>query len=938
MQPRIPERAFSSSSSNSLPQSSLATLKAVCTYTAVVSAGLFVAAPAFAGGCNVPTDSPSSPLEIDGKVAEAFTQPMLRFEEFGLQPMPARSTEKSPWAPQPSKLPSPDDEYSIPSGIALDNHLLSSLYPEPTRKANDAMENPWKDSVEEYLGRSLDTPPMEGRPQGEWWAHQRWEEFYPREYFQTAQTGARENSGFRNNLQRHTYQQGEFGPDGLYYLPGGTAGIEVRFHPDLPLQDPLALWTFDGTFPPKLLTARYGTPILFRHYNALPIDESANYGFGTHTITTHEHNGHNPAESDGYAGAYFYPGQYYDYHWPMILAGHDSINVYATDDRAAVPDENAPTGTRRVRGDYRETMSTHWFHDHMLDFTAQNVYKGNAAMMNYYSAIDRGNEAFNDGVNLRFPSGTSLDWGNRDYDVNLVLAPKAWDDDGQLLFNIFNTDGFLGDRFLVNFLYKPYLDVRARRYRFRILNGSVSRYLTTVLIDESGQRVPFYMIANDGNILEHSIYFDGSNDTIRGELPTHAIAERYDIVVDFSQFEPGENLYFVNRLEHKDGREPNERIDLDEILSGDYECDDAVGKFLEFRVHAYEGKDLSMDPADYVVGKKKMLRQPTFTDEELAGATHRSFDFGRSSGTDGKPWTIKTNDGDGYGMNEKRVSASIPLADSSKVRLNPNNPDKSLGAAEPGAIEIWHLETGGGWSHPIHVHFEEGKILSRDGEAPPSWEQWGRKDVYRIGSMPDSSRDLTFAVRFREFGGTYMEHCHNTQHEDTAMLLRWDIDNPGELIPLPTPHVGWDGTTYEDSFALENGTWRSGDEDAEEDFNESSKSSVEDGWCDVDWNDQVDYRDTMMIESLADDSPDGSFVFAAKDGQVAEYTRLDAQACRLECEYAYCTTGEPLCGLVGLESLLVLIPVGMRGLKRSRRRCNEGRESDSQPPSVRNDG
>jgi hypothetical protein len=31
-------------------------------------------------------------------------------------------------------------------------------------------------------------------------------------------------------------------------------------------------------------------------------------------------------------------------------------------------------------------MSTHWFHDHMLDYTAQNVYKGCAAMMNYYSA------------------------------------------------------------------------------------------------------------------------------------------------------------------------------------------------------------------------------------------------------------------------------------------------------------------------------------------------------------------------------------------------------------------------------------------------------------------------------------------------------------------------------------------------------------------------
>jgi hypothetical protein len=70
-------------------------------------------------------------------------------------------------------------------------------------------------------------------------------------------------------------------------------------------------------------------------------------------------------------------------------------------------------------------MSTHWFHDHMLDFTAQNVYKGNAVMMNYYSALDRGNEALNDGVNLRCPSGSALPWGNRDYDVNLVIGRQG---------------------------------------------------------------------------------------------------------------------------------------------------------------------------------------------------------------------------------------------------------------------------------------------------------------------------------------------------------------------------------------------------------------------------------------------------------------------------------------------------------------------------------
>jgi hypothetical protein len=104
--------------------------------------------------------------------------------------------------------------------------------------------------------------------------------------------------------------------------------------------------------------------------------------------------------------------------------------------------------------------------------------------MNYYSALDRGNEAIDDGVNLRFPSGSTLAWGNRDYDVNLTVADKAWDQAGQLWFNPFNTDGFLGDEMVVNWGYKPYLDVRARSYRFRILNGSVSRYVKIAVVSE----------------------------------------------------------------------------------------------------------------------------------------------------------------------------------------------------------------------------------------------------------------------------------------------------------------------------------------------------------------------------------------------------------------------------------------------------------------------
>ncbi len=72
--------------------------------------------------------------------------------------------------------------------------------------------------------------------------------------------------------------------------------------------------------------------------------------------------------------------------------------------------------------------------------------------------------------------------------------------------------------------------MRARRYRFRLLNDSVSRYFNIALVDGAGNSVSFYMVATDGNIMEHSVYF------ANGELPTQGIAERYDIGVDFFTF------------------------------------------------------------------------------------------------------------------------------------------------------------------------------------------------------------------------------------------------------------------------------------------------------------------------------------------------------------------------------------------------------------------
>jgi hypothetical protein len=69
--------------------------------------------------------------------------------------------------------------------------------------------------------------------------------------------------------------------------------------------------------------------------------------------------------------------QFYDYHWPIVLGGFRTINPDATDPRAGSPDGSG--GIAKVPGDWRETMSTHWFHDHMFANKGQYFFANRCA-------------------------------------------------------------------------------------------------------------------------------------------------------------------------------------------------------------------------------------------------------------------------------------------------------------------------------------------------------------------------------------------------------------------------------------------------------------------------------------------------------------------------------------------------------------------------------
>ena len=594
-----------------------------------------------------------------------------------------------------------------------------------------------------------DRGPIEGRPPGPVWAHQRFEEHKPKVAVEVTQAPATTNM---------TYHPGV--PSSLNSGINETDALPLQFHRNLPVQNPESVWTFNGTIPPKLLLTRYAEPVLFRHHNGLPPDVSVNGGFGRHTISTHEHNGHHGAENDGFTGAFFYPNQFYDYHWPIVLAGHYSYDQVQPDDfKACTPTDDGRIAP--IPGNWRETMSTHWFHDHMFSFTSQNVYKGNAAMMNIYSGLDRGAEDVIDGVNLRLPSGqaskTGKSWGNLDYDVNLMIADKAFDADGQLVFDIFNEDGFLGDVMTVNLAYRPYFEVEQRKYRFRILNASVARFFKIALANASGGAEQMIQIANDGNLLPKPVKLTA--------LDEQGIAERYDIVIDFSKYKMGDKLYLVNLCEHDDGRGPKQDLRLGDAFAGSSN-DPCVGKFLEFRVMDKPAAEDLSQVLDVLIPNPVLpnaVRERTFT----FGRGGINTTFGAPSSYEKLlgPWAIKTDGGERVTADWGRISA----------------------APRYGTCEIWHLvNDGGGWDHPIHIHFEEGQILARNGSPSqvPPWER-GRKDVYRL--RPGGT--VTLAMQFRDWGGMFMEHCHNTTHEDNAMLLRWELDDKGDpfLGPLPTP-------------------------------------------------------------------------------------------------------------------------------------------------------
>lgn len=316
----------------------------------------------------------------------------------------------------------------------------------------------------------------------------------------------------------------QFAPQKLYTVSQQAAQVKVTSDPNFAVQ---TLWTFDGVSPGPTYVAHYGEPILVRNVCNLP-PLAQNGGFGHPSVTTHLHNGHTPSESDGFFADFFpidangnealgVQGQFYDQHYPNVLAGFSSTNP--------------------PNGDINESLSTLWYHDHRVAFTSQNTYKGLVGQYLLFNQFDTGDES----TGFHLPSFPA-------FDIPMIFSDKVYDSNGVLQFDLMNIDGILGDTFHVNGVIQPFLHVQPRRYRFRWTNVGPSRFYSFFLTDLNNLSADnkFFQIANDGNLLPNPVLVD--NLTI-------GVAERVDVVVDFTGLQ-GRTFYIENRLQQLLGRGP----------------------------------------------------------------------------------------------------------------------------------------------------------------------------------------------------------------------------------------------------------------------------------------------------------------------------------------------------------------------------------------------
>jgi len=533
---------------------------------------------------------------------------------------------------------------------------------------------------------------------------------------------------------------------------GKPAHYEIRMvqvahkvHPDLPTT---MMWLYEGLLEPPLLEVTRNCPISVRWISDLPlihllqssIDHTlpgAGYDVPDVRNVTHVHGGEQSAASDGGPQEWYTPGHSRTFHYPAV---------------------QPPTML--------------FFHDHAIGITRLNNFAGlnGGVFMIRDPAID---------IPLRLPCG--------EFEVPLVIADKTFTASGQLNFYMPPSNPavhpiwashFLGDTILVNGVVWPFLEVRPCRYRLRIVNASDTRTYGLQLFNPvAGVAGPlFVQIGSDGGYLPAPVIVPNL---------LLAVAERADIIVDFTAVSPGTTFVLQNTANapYAEGMPPDPAN---------------VGQIMQFKVVAFDDDRQARHGAAFRAATPCDLfrRLPLPPHPKRRQFLLQAFPFPNAA----HPDALYINN----------LAYMAPVAEMPRL----------------GDTEIWEFVNMTTGMHPMHVHLVQFQLRDRQSfdlakytvdylalngaaaggagiphpldvtpyligypQSPAGTNEDGWKDTIQAlgGPMGQALGTVTrIVVRFApqtdgtDFPfdatrGQYVFHCHIVSHEDNDMMRPFQI-------------------------------------------------------------------------------------------------------------------------------------------------------------------
>ncbi|APU14318.1 MULTISPECIES: multicopper oxidase family protein [Actinoalloteichus] len=355
------------------------------------------------------------------------------------------------------------------------------------------------------------------------------------------------------------------------------------------------VWGYNGIFPGPTIVTRRGRRVVVRQRNELPVP-----------VAVHLHGGVNPAEHDGYPTDLILP-----------VGGWEPNPEHA----AHHPMGDTTQDEREYVYPLEQRACTLWYHDHRMDFTGPQVYRGLAG---FHLLRDDGEDA------LGLPSG--------DRDIPLMICDRSFTEDGSFDYPSLDPslggapgvgeemmEGVLGDVILVNGAPWPYLEVSDTRYRFRILNASNARRYQLQLDPPPADGPSFVQIGSDVGMLGAPI----SHDQV--EI---ASAERFDLVIDFSAYPVGTEVTLVNAY----GTETTRPVMRFHVVREESDDSSIPDRLVEFE---------TLDPATAVVERDFRFARDRIDGERMWTINGEPFDPER---IDADPalgsveiWRLRTN-------------------------------------------------------------------------------------------------------------------------------------------------------------------------------------------------------------------------------------------------------------------------------------------------------